>query len=240
MRERERRRREQSVRRGPGELHGRFARVLHGLRRYRTASCATLDMGHFHPTEETYDKISSLLLFTPEIHAARKPSGTLGQRPRGYPERQRSYCWLRRSFGPTHLNKANIGLDYFDASINRIGAYVVGSRATQKAFLQALLTLRSATAARVRSRSGQLLPALGCARRGEESAVGGRVRLLLLRRTTLRLPKTTSRRSRSTRKEVTSKTLISQLLLTKLELSVHGEHVFSRKAPCADGSYKYY
>lgn len=38
------------------------------------------------------------------------------------------------------LNKVNIGLDYFDASINRIGAYVIGSRATQKAFLQALLS----------------------------------------------------------------------------------------------------
>ena len=34
----------------------------------------------------------------------------------------------------------NIGLDYFDASINRIGAYVIGSRATQKAFLLAMLT----------------------------------------------------------------------------------------------------
>ena len=38
------------------------------------------------------------------------------------------------------LDRVHIGLDYFDASINRIGAYVVGSRATQKAFLQALLT----------------------------------------------------------------------------------------------------
>ena len=37
------------------------------------------------------------------------------------------------------LDRTNIGLDYFDASINRIGAYVVGSRATQKAFLLALL-----------------------------------------------------------------------------------------------------
>ena len=37
------------------------------------------------------------------------------------------------------LDRVNIGLDYFDASINRIGAYVVGSRATQKCFMQALL-----------------------------------------------------------------------------------------------------
>ena len=37
------------------------------------------------------------------------------------------------------LNRVHIGLDYFDASINRIGAYVIGSRATQKCLLQALL-----------------------------------------------------------------------------------------------------
>jgi L-rhamnose isomerase len=37
------------------------------------------------------------------------------------------------------LNKVHIGLDYFDGTINRIGAYVIGARATQKAFLMALL-----------------------------------------------------------------------------------------------------
>jgi L-rhamnose isomerase len=37
------------------------------------------------------------------------------------------------------LNRVHIGLDYFDASINRIGAYVIGSRATQKCLIQALL-----------------------------------------------------------------------------------------------------
>ena len=37
------------------------------------------------------------------------------------------------------LGRVHIGLDYFDATINRIGAYVIGSRATQKALLQALL-----------------------------------------------------------------------------------------------------
>jgi len=37
------------------------------------------------------------------------------------------------------LDRVNIGLDYFDASINRIGAYVIGTRATQKCFLQAML-----------------------------------------------------------------------------------------------------
>jgi L-rhamnose isomerase len=99
---------------------------------------ATLDMGHFHPTEETYDKISSLLLYMPEImlHVSR-------------PVRWDSdhvvilndslQLLAQEIIRADVLNRTNIGLDYFDASINRIGAYVIGSRATQKAFLQALL-----------------------------------------------------------------------------------------------------
>ena len=99
----------------------------------------TLDMGHFHPTEETYDKISSLLLFTPEImlHVSRPvrwDSDHVVILNDSVQLLAQEIVWANA------LNKTNIGLDYFDASINRIGAYVVGSRATQKAFLQALLT----------------------------------------------------------------------------------------------------
>ena len=99
----------------------------------------TLDMGHFHPTEETYDKISSLLLFTPEImlHVSRPvrwDSDHVVILNDSVQLLAQEIVWANA------LEKTNIGLDYFDASINRIGAYVVGSRATQKAFLQALLT----------------------------------------------------------------------------------------------------
>ena len=99
----------------------------------------TLDMGHFHPTEETYDKISSLLLFTPEImlHVSRPvrwDSDHVVILNDSVQLLAQEIVWANA------LGKTNIGLDYFDASINRIGAYVVGSRATQKAFLQALLT----------------------------------------------------------------------------------------------------
>ncbi|KAA6321559.1 L-rhamnose isomerase [termite gut metagenome] len=99
---------------------------------------ATLDMGHFHPTEETYDKISSLLLYMPEImlHVSR-------------PVRWDSdhvvilndsvQLLAQEIVRANALSRTNIGLDYFDASINRIGAYVIGCRATQKALLQALL-----------------------------------------------------------------------------------------------------
>ncbi len=100
---------------------------------------ATLDMGHFHPTEETYDKISAMLLFTPEIllHVSRPvrwDSDHVVILNDSVTMLAQEIVWANA------LNKVNIGLDYFDASINRIGAYVIGSRATQKAFLQALLS----------------------------------------------------------------------------------------------------
>lgn len=98
----------------------------------------TLDAGHFHPTEGIADKISSVLLFVPEIalHVSR-------------PERWDSdhvvtltnelYELTQEIVRSGQMDRVNIGLDFFDASINRIGAYVVGIRSTQKALLQALL-----------------------------------------------------------------------------------------------------
>lgn len=99
---------------------------------------ATLDMGHFHPTEETYDKISAMLLFTPEIllHVSRPvrwDSDHVVILNDSVQMLAQEIVWADA------LNKVNIGLDYFDASINRIGAYVIGSRATQKCMMQALL-----------------------------------------------------------------------------------------------------
>lgn len=98
----------------------------------------TLDTGHFHLTESVADKVSSLLLFTPEImlHVSR-------------PIRWDSdhvvilnddvMDLAREIVRCKALDRVHIGLDYFDATINRIGAYVIGCRATQKAFLLALL-----------------------------------------------------------------------------------------------------
>ena len=98
----------------------------------------TLDTGHFHLTESVADKISSLLLFTPEImlHVSR-------------PIRWDSdhvtilnddvIDLAKEIVRADALSRVHIGLDYFDASINRMGAYVIGIKATQKAFLQALL-----------------------------------------------------------------------------------------------------
>lgn len=98
----------------------------------------TLDTGHFHLTESVADKVSALLLFTPEImlHVSR-------------PVRWDSDHVVilnddlndlaREIIRCDALNRVHIGLDYFDATINRVGAYVIGCRATQKAFMQALL-----------------------------------------------------------------------------------------------------
>ncbi len=111
---------------------------------------STLDMGHFHPTEEISDKISSLLLYTPEIllHVSRPvrwDSDHVVILNDSVVMLAQEIVWADA------LQRVNIGLDYFDASINRIGAYVIGARATQKAFLQALLSpidkLRAAEAA---------------------------------------------------------------------------------------------
>jgi L-rhamnose isomerase len=98
----------------------------------------TLDAGHFHPTEGIADKISALALFSDEImlHVSR-------------PVRWDSDHVVILNDDLTALageivradilDRVHVGLDYFDASINRLGAYVVGVRATQKAFLRAFL-----------------------------------------------------------------------------------------------------
>jgi len=98
----------------------------------------TLDTGHFHLTESVADKISSLLLFTPEImlHVSRPIRWDSDHVVILNDDLQDLAKEIVRCDA---LGRVNIGLDYFDATINRIGAYVVGSRATQKAFLIALL-----------------------------------------------------------------------------------------------------
>jgi len=98
----------------------------------------TLDSGHFHPTEVISDKISSLLLFAPEImlHVSR---GVRWDSDHVVILNDELLALSQEIIRVKALDRVHVGLDYFDASINRIGAYVIGVRATQKAFLQALL-----------------------------------------------------------------------------------------------------
>ena len=98
----------------------------------------TLDMGHFHPTESVADKLSSLLLFVPEVmlHVSRPVRWDSDHVTIMNDD---TIDLMHEIVRCDALDRVHIGLDYFDASINRIGAYVIGSRATQKALLQALL-----------------------------------------------------------------------------------------------------
>jgi L-rhamnose isomerase len=97
----------------------------------------TLDAGHYHPTEGIADKISSVLLYVPEIllHVSRGVRWdsdhvvTLNDDLRSIAEE------IVRS----GHQRVHVGLDFFDASINRIAAYVIGTRAMLKALLLALL-----------------------------------------------------------------------------------------------------
>ena len=98
----------------------------------------TLDTGHFHPTESVADKVSSMLLFVPELmlHVSR-PVRWDSDHVTIMNDDTLDLC--KEIVRCDALDRVHIGLDYFDASINRIGAYVIGSRATQKCMLQALL-----------------------------------------------------------------------------------------------------
>ena len=98
----------------------------------------TLDTGHFHPTESIADKMSSLLLFTPEVmlHVSRPVRWDSDHVTIINDE---TLDLTKEIVRCDAMGRVHIGLDYFDASINRIGAYVIGARATQKCLLQALL-----------------------------------------------------------------------------------------------------
>ena len=98
----------------------------------------TLDTGHFHPTESVADKVSAMLLFVPELmlHVSRpirwdSDHVTIMDDP--------TLDLFHEIVRAGALDRVHYGLDYFDASINRIGAYVIGSRAAQKCMLRALL-----------------------------------------------------------------------------------------------------
>lgn len=91
----------------------------------------TLDTGHYEQTENVSDAVSSLLLFVPELmlHVSR-PMHWDSDHVTLFDDNTRNlFSELVRADA---LDRAHIGLDYFDASINRIGAYVIGVRAAQK------------------------------------------------------------------------------------------------------------
>ncbi|MFA6861671.1 MAG: L-rhamnose isomerase [Bacilli bacterium] len=98
----------------------------------------TLDSGHFHPNEFISDKISSVLLYVPELllHVSRPVNWDsdhvviLNDELDGIAQ-----SLIRNDL----IKRTHIGLDFFDATINRIAAWVIGIRSTQKALLKAYL-----------------------------------------------------------------------------------------------------
>ncbi len=97
-----------------------------------------LDSGHFHPTESIADKISSVLQFVPRLllHVSRGVRWDSDHVVTWTDDLQSIAQELVRG---GFLDRTSIGLDYFDASINRIAAWVIGIRSLQKALLCALL-----------------------------------------------------------------------------------------------------
>lgn len=97
-----------------------------------------LDAGHFHPTETIADKIPSVLTFLDEIllHVSR---GIRWDSDHVVIVTDDLRAIAEELVRGDYLNRVHIGLDFFDASINRIAAWVIGARAMLKALLGALL-----------------------------------------------------------------------------------------------------
>ena len=102
----------------------------------------TLDSGHFHPTETIADKISSLMLFLDQmlLHVSR---GVRWDSDHVVTYTEDLQAIARETIRLDALERMHIGLDYFDASINRIAAWTIGSRNTLRALLNALLEPRA-------------------------------------------------------------------------------------------------
>lgn len=97
-----------------------------------------LDSGHFHPTETIADKLSAVLLFLPEVllHVSR---GVRWDSDHVVIYNDELRMIAEEVVRHGYDRRVHIGLDYFDASINRIAAWVIGMRAMQKALLTAML-----------------------------------------------------------------------------------------------------
>lgn len=100
-----------------------------------------LDSGHFHPTEGIADKLSSVLLFVDEVllHISR---GVRWDSDHVVTLTDEVRAIMQEIVRGGFLDRVHIGLDYFDASINRVAAWVIGNRNAMRALLMALLEPR--------------------------------------------------------------------------------------------------
>ena len=104
----------------------------------RASKLLCLDAGHYHPTEVVSDKISAVLMYLDEIllHVSRGVRWDSDHVVLLSDELQAIAQELVRG---DYLGRVHIGLDFFDASINRVAAWVIGTRSMLKALLLALL-----------------------------------------------------------------------------------------------------
>jgi len=100
--------------------------------------CCLLDTGHYHPTEVVSDKIPSMLAFYDKValHISR-PVRWDSDHVVIFEDELKEIC--KEIVRNNAIDKVKIALDYFDASINRIGAWVTGERSVEKGLLYALL-----------------------------------------------------------------------------------------------------
>ncbi|MDQ4074949.1 MAG: L-rhamnose isomerase, partial [Chloroflexota bacterium] len=98
----------------------------------------TLDSGHFHPTEVISDKLSAVLMYVPGValHISR---GVRWDSDHVVTLTDETQAILHEVVTGSAMDRVHIGLDYFDASINRVAAWVIGARNVLRAALLALL-----------------------------------------------------------------------------------------------------
>jgi L-rhamnose isomerase len=108
---------------------------------FKTGKIVCLDLGHFHPTESVADKISAILQFSNEIllHMSR---GVHWDSDHVVLLTDEIRALAEEIVRGQALDRTHLALDYFDASMNRIGAWVLGARATLRGLLLALLEPR--------------------------------------------------------------------------------------------------
>jgi L-rhamnose isomerase len=97
-----------------------------------------LDAGHFHPTEVISDKISAVMQYVPELmlHVSR---GVRWDSDHVVTLTDELQAIMQELVRGDYLDRTHIGLDFFDASINRVAAWVIGTRNALRALLMALL-----------------------------------------------------------------------------------------------------
>jgi L-rhamnose isomerase len=108
-----------------------------------TGKMICLDAGHFHPTESVADKISAVLQFCDEVllHVSR---GVRWDSDHIVILDDQTRALMAEVVRAEALNRVHIALDFFDGSLNRVGAWAIGARAAQQALLLALLEPREA------------------------------------------------------------------------------------------------